>query len=415
MKKLDLKGPVSRVQGAVDGRVTLTTNLLVINARWGSGKGAAAVANGFARVIKESETRDRRAQFQTAEKTLRQRFRKTDPQNPITRAAYEDRIARLDALSELADPVDIVRAAGVPNSPVSPKPLLNAGLGLVLGLTLGILAAFLRDALDRRLRGSHDVQEHLKLPVLGHVGDPSLGRVPAPNGQGGLTEAEVEAFRILRVNLDFTFESTPQVVAITSGLPEEGKSTVAISLASVSAAAGKRTALVECDLRRPSVSGRLGISRAPGLTEYLAGQAELTEIRQELPFSNAVGGANGSRKDAYPKGVVCVTAGDVRSHAGDMLGSERFKYVLDRMREEFDLVVLDTAPLLSVVDTRELLPLVDGVLLCVRASRTTREEADATKEALSKLPPRETGLVITGLRPTDEAYYGYYSYEADHG
>lgn len=417
-RALDFNVSVSRLREVVSAEVATPTNLLYITVRWGDARQASQIANEVARAIRQTETRKRRAQIKAAAGSLRRRFRRLDPQNPITRSAFQDRISQLQALAGFSRPIEIVRPATVPGAPVSPRPVRNGLLGLLLGLTLGILAAFVRDALDRRLKQPQDVQHHLDLPVLGHVGESSLGKVPTANGDGGLSETEVEAFRILRVNLDFTFRSPPGLIAVTSGLPEEGKSTVAISLASVSAAAGRRTALLECDLRRPSISTRLGVARGPGLTDYLAGLAEMAEVRQELRFSNVsvpVGGPNGNQAagPVEPESVVCVTAGDFRSHAGELLGSTRFREMLDQMRQEFDLVVLDTAPLLSVVDTRNLLPLVDGVLVCVRASRTTRDEADATKDALNRLPERTTGVVVTGLRPSDGAYYGYYTYETE--
>jgi len=417
-RELSFGVPVARLREVVSAEVTTPTNLLAVTVRWGDARQAAEMANEVARAVRRTETRKRRILVRAAAKSLRRRFRRLNPQDPLTRAAFQERISRLEALAGFSRPIEIVRPATVPGAAVSPRPVRNALLGLLLGLTIGIAAAFVRDALDRRIKGAKEIQEHLAMPVLAHVGDTSLGRVPATNGNGGLSEAEVEAFRILRVNVDFTFKFPPRVIAVTSGLPEEGKSTVAIALSSVSAAAGRRTALVECDLRRPSVSARLGIARGPGLSDYLAGRAEMAEVRQELRFANAnvpSGPMNGGRAGGVDEqqSVVCITAGDTRSQSGDLLGSKRFKQLLDQMRTEFDLVVLDTSPLLSVVDTRSLLPLVDGVLLCVRASRTTREEADATQDALGKLPERATGLVITGLRQSDQDYYGYYSYTTE--
>jgi len=105
-----------------------------------------------------------------------------------------------------------------------------------------------------------------------------------------------------------------------------------------------------------------------------------------------------------------VTAGAAVGQLGAALASERFRKLLTQAKERYELIVLDTPPLLAVADTRELLPQVDAVLLCVRASRTTRDEAQAARQALAALPNRPTGLVVTGVRSGDEQYYGYYSY-----
>jgi capsular exopolysaccharide synthesis family protein len=326
----------------------------------------------------------------------------------------KDQISTIESQDQLARPIEIVRFAGIPGSPVAPRPLLNTLLGLIVGLTLGILAAFVRDALDRRVRRSTEIQEQLGLPLLGHLSESALGSIPGSDGGRRLSEPDLEAVRILRVNLDFVFDPRPRSVVVTSGLPEEGKSTVAVSLASVSATAGRRTLLVECDLRRPSIARRLGILPEPGLTQFLAGGVGLDEIIQEISLGPALA-LNGASLNMQSSGapatsLSCVTAGPLPQHPAEMLGSPRFKAFLDEACARFDFVVLDSAPLLSVVDTRELMPYVDGILLCVRAARTTDDEAKAAKQALEHLPDRPTGLVVTGVRKGDEADYGYYSY-----
>jgi succinoglycan biosynthesis transport protein ExoP len=176
--------------------------------------------------------------------------------------------------------------------------------------------------------------------------------------------------------------------------------------------AGKRTLLVECDLRRPDLAERFGLAPAPGLTDYLARHADPQEILQMVELAHPVAG-NGSSGSVAEEGagtLVCITAGTPSPHPAELLGSDRFRHFLAQVSEAYDMVVLDTSPLLSVADTRELLPNVDGVVLCIRSSQTTREQALAVKAALEHYPHRPTGLVVTGLRPRDGASYGYYSY-----
>jgi capsular exopolysaccharide synthesis family protein len=220
------------------------------------------------------------------------------------------------------------------------------------------------------------------------------------NGAGLVSEADLEAFRILRKNVDFLGRDEElKVIAVTSPLPEEGKSTVASWYAYASALVGKRTILVECDFRRPVSASRLGFDPEPGLSEYLAGEAEPQDVLRTID----VQGRGAEKLPVIPSGSTVL-------QPTEMLASKRFGEFLDQLRKVYDLVVIDCAPLLPVGDTLEVLPQVDGVLLCVRLQQTTLDQAAAAKQVMEHLPEKPTGLVITGLtRGSDDDYYGYYS------
>jgi capsular exopolysaccharide synthesis family protein len=194
-----------------------------------------------------------------------------------------------------------------------------------------------------------------------------------------------------------------KTVLVTSALPQEGKSTVATSLASAYVLAGKRTLLVECDLRRPTMAKRLSCEQSPGLSDYLIGQATPTEVVQKVPLVEPQNGT------AAPT-LVAITAGSPTPRPAELLASKRFGAFLDQVREAYDVVVIDSTPLLSVGDSLQLVPRVDGVVLCVRAEQTTREQARAARQALEHFPDRPTGVVVTGVKPGHELDYGYYSY-----
>lgn len=389
------------------------TNFVVVRATWTEPAFAARLANTVARQAVDDTAQRQRARFQVLIGSLRKRLQGLDPDDPadtFTRSTVQERIARLQSLSAFSRPAEVARSAAVPQAPVSPRPVRNTLLGLLLGLALGLLAAFGRDSLDRRLRGSREIQEHLGLPLLGVVSHEAMGGVMV-NGNGHLSDQELESFRILRTNLDFLDVDRPlRLVVVTSALPEEGKSTVAASLACAQAAAGKTTLLVECDLRRPSLSQRLGLERSPGLAEYLAGTANPQDIIQTIdhPFLSSPNGQDESALEG--RKLVCITAGAATPRPAEMLGSERFRTFLAQIREAYEIVVLDSCPLLSVVDTLELVPHTDGVLICVRAGHTTRDQARAAKAALDHFPERPTGIVVTDLRPGEDEDYGFYSY-----
>jgi Mrp family chromosome partitioning ATPase len=255
----------------------------------------------------------------------------------------------------------------------------------------------------------------------------ALGKSPRLKGVQSAAPIDWELFRILRRNLDFLDpERALRTVAVTSSLPEEGKSTVASFLASASAAAGKPTLLIECDLRRPVLAKRLGIKSAPGLSDYLEGRAQLSDAIQQIGFgdpmsrngfnhSNGVAPAHaetqaGNRAHGLMHELHCITAGTPTRHPAEMIRSEAMSNLLVEVSTTYELVVLDTPPMLSVVDALELLPQVEAAVICVRVLSTTRQQAGAGRAALKRLPEQPAGLVITGTTRTNDAEYGYYGY-----
>jgi capsular exopolysaccharide synthesis family protein len=329
--------------------------------------------------------------------------------NVITKAEYL-RLARIQSDPTLrkqarnVDAVEIVQLAPVPTSAVSPKPGRDAFLGACLGFILGLGIAFLRQALDRRVSSVDDVRRALNLPLLGYVRGDTLGRVGMfANGLALESGQDLDAFRIVRTNVGFLGGEEPlTTLAVTSALPEEGKSTVAAGLAYANALAGRRTLLVECDLRRPMAAERLGLDSGPGLSDHLAGKAKPSDVLRSVEV-----------KGQSAENLAVIPAGTEVVQPAELIASPRFAEFIAETSEAYDSVVLDCAPLLPVGDTLELLPRVDGVILCVRLGQTTHDQARAAKDALGHLPARPTGLVITGLgRGGEDDYAGYYSTRA---
>jgi succinoglycan biosynthesis transport protein ExoP len=421
-RRLRTRLTTDQLKDRVTTNVEARTQFVVVQTRARNPRFAARLANAFADQIRLVTVREERARFARAGRSLRSQFDKAKRRGKpgrFTRELYAERISRVDALQQFSRPVELSRIAQVPKHPVSPRPARDTILGGILGLALGIVAAFVSDLLDRRLKGSHEVQKELGLPLLGYVSNKAMGNtLLTTNGDRAETETELEAFRIMRANLDFLDVDKPlRSLLVTSGLPEEGKTTVALALAGVYASSGRRTVVVEADLRKPVFARRLPIERAPGLTDHLAGKASLEQITQGVavlsgaPTTVATQPAGSEpQRQGSRQTLSCISAGTEMPYSQELLGSDRFKGFLERLRSSYDVVIFDAAPLLPVVDTLELVPQVDAVLLCVRASRTTREQAKAAKEALDHFPPRPTGVVTTGLRRSDAEYYGYYSY-----
>ncbi|MGI8557696.1 MAG: AAA family ATPase [Solirubrobacteraceae bacterium] len=415
--KANIRSPLS--VDALTHNVTATvqpnSNLVSIQAQAHTASAAEELANAVAREGTATANRDARGTFVAEEQALRSR--KPSTKDPAALAIFNEQDGRLKALSAIASPAQVAALAVRPTSPTSPKPVRNAILGALLGLLLGLLAVFARDSFDRRIRSVGEAEAILELPLLGHIRKETMGLNPNPQGEHSVSNADWELFRILRRNLDFLEEGAPpKTVAVTSAIPEEGKTTVASFLAFTSAAAGKRTLLIECDLRRPVLAARLGLASEPGVTDYVAGTAEPGSILRTIPFGDAASDTKAGpdvdieSTQQFSHHLVCITAGSRTAHPVEVLRSERFRSMLTEIESAYDLVVLDTPPLLSVVDVLELLPLVESVVLCVRALSTSRAQALAGKAAIERLPRRPIGLVVTGTRRRDETEYGYYGY-----
>lgn len=414
----------SQLEAEISTSVDANSNLVHIQATAPTASGAQALANAFADATTRVANAAQRQIYAAAAGSLRKH--RPPKSNVTSTLVYQDNLGRLQALATIASPAQIVTSAAQPSSPSSPRPLTNAFLAGVLGLLLGLLIVYTRDSLDRRLRSGSDVAEQFDYELVGHVRDEALGHSPKAAGSGNAVEAaDWEQFRILRRNLDFLGQGDPpRMLAVTSAMPDEGKTTVALFAAFATAATGRRVLLIECDLRRPVLAKRLGINATPGITDFVLGDAQPGEIVQVVGFDDRPSGNGAGRRSAageqrsdlaagpaFRHEVVCIVAGTHTEHPVEVLESKAFRAMLDQVRQAYDVVILDTPPLLPVVDALEVIPKADAVIVCGRATRLTREQARAGKAALDRLPHRPTGLVITGIRRSDEEYSGgYYAY-----
>lgn len=415
--KAELRSPLTTTQLTEKVSVGIDPNSLLvkIKAQTRHGRDAAAIANSFAKQDAALTTRETRAQFADAATKLNRRLKALkSAKDDTTRAIYISRLSNLQSLSAVAEPVSVSDVAEVPGSPASPKPVRNTLVALVFGLLLGIALAYARAAFDHRLRQAADVSEHLPYPVIGRVRPQALGHAggradEGKHKRGALTDVDEESFRILRHNVRYlSIDEDLDTILVTSAMAQEGKSTVSSCLAMAYAAAGKRTLLVECDLRRPVMAQRFGLPEGPGLTDYLMGNASPQEVIRVVPsVPSAAGSADGN--SIAPEPLVCITAGASPPRPADLLGSERFRAFIAQVSDAYDTVLIDTAPLMTVADTLEIVPSVSAVLLCVRLHQSTRDQALAAREALERLPERPTGVILTDVRETEEGYYSYYA------
>lgn len=286
--------------------------------------------------------------------------------------------------------------ADQPSSPVSPKPVLNIALGVLLGLLVGAALAVVRDVLDNRIKDAEALAKVAAAPLMGVVvEDPKTDRHPVAT-RAGNHNIRAENFRQLRANLQFAnVDKHPRVIAVTSPIPGEGKTLVAINLASTLAEAGFSVCLVDADLRRPTIAKLLGLLSPVGLTSVLINQLELGEVLQHAGSS-----------------LFVLTSGPTPPNPSEVLASSYVREVIRSLLDKVDYVVLDTAPLLPVADGSEVAALADGTLLVARHGVTTDTSVKRAAQALARVDATLVGVVLNRLpikRNRDEYGYTYYS------
>jgi capsular exopolysaccharide synthesis family protein len=373
-----------QLRSDVSATAEIGVNVVDVAAEAGSADQAARVANAVANAA-DRVTHDEAARNFT--------LAAENAPNPAQARSFR-------AQAATARPMRIASVGQPPASATSPKPARDIVFAGLLGLVLGCGLALLRDAFDRKVSSAHAVQASLGIPLLGYVGKDLLGMSQFPVNGAGVSDEDLESFRILRTNTEFLGDGHAlTAVAVTSALPEEGKSTVASWYAYINALAGRRTILIEADLRRPVLAARLEVDESPGLSDFLLGHADPGEVLRSIPIEGPT---------AEPLAVI--PAGPAPAQASELVSSPKFGEFLGEVAEAYDLVVLDCPPLLPVGDTLSIVPKVDGVMLCVRVGQTTEDQAVAAKNALRRLPTKPSGLVVTGVKPGGpDDYVGYYT------
>jgi capsular exopolysaccharide synthesis family protein len=308
--------------------------------------------------------------------------------------------AMVDLVRQLETPADassapikatIVDAASEPRGAVSPQPVRNVGLGLVLGLLLGLLGAAARDFLDSSIKEAGDLAHASEAPVLATIAFDSAARKSPLITALDSHAPRVEAFRVLRTNLQFIDVDTPdKVFVVTSPLPGEGKTTTAVNLAITMAQSGRRTVLVECDLRRPRAGAALEMDSSIGVTTILLGKVTLDDAIQKHDASD----------------LHVVGSGAIPPNPAELIQSNAMADFIAELRERYDMVVLDAPPLLPVTDAALLAAHSDGALMVVRYNKTTRDQFAQAIDRLKQVDAAAVGVLLN-MVPTRRRHGGY--------
>lgn len=326
------------------------------------------------------------------------RLRELERQAETSRQLYEAFLQRYKETreqQEIVEPdVRIVAKATPPSSPSSPGPRLFAAAGFGVFFVIGAFVAILRDRMDRGLRSAKEVEAVLGLPTLARVPALKLKRGQPPHRYliDKPLSAYAEAIRSVYTALKLgSADRPPKIVLVTSSLPDEGKTTLAVGLATFAARSRKRVLLIDLDLRHPSVHRTLGWQVSAGLVEYLAGERTLEEvICHDLDT-----------------GVHFLPVKAQTTNPTDLLESAALRETLDRLAADFDLVVVDTAPLASVTDGKLAALLADKVVFAIRWGETDEAAAVDSVQALREIGIEPAGAVFTMVDVRKHSQYGY--------
>lgn len=349
-----------------------------------------AELDGIDRRLSQAPTSER----SSLEATLRPRFNNLVEQQSVL-AQRQDEL-QVEAALNTGD-ATLLRRASVPSGPSKPKPVRNALAGALVGILLGVGVAFLREQLDDSVTSRDDLRRALpSLPVLGTI--PAVERWK-PDGRGAVLSPSdaasgpaAEAFRALRTSVRFLGVERPlRTIQLTSPTAGDGKTTIAVNLAAVLAASGERVVLVDADLRRPSVHRLFGLQSGIGFTSVFLEEASLDETLSRAPGF-----------DFY-----VLAAGAIPPNPSELLSSKRTAELLFELQERFDVVLVDSPPVLPVTDATVLSAWVEATLLVARAGVTTSTQLRQSVDLLRQVDAPVKGSILNQVQV--EMTYGYRS------
>ncbi len=315
-------------------------------------------------------------------------------------------------------PVDEAR---VPTAPAEPNVPRNLSFALALGLTTGVGLAFLLEGIDNTVRTPEQAQAISALPSLGMIPLGSKNGIETSAKRLSVASSSVvsskeavelvsqsrphsqmaESYRALRTSLLLTsLGAPPKVILITSALPQEGKTTTSINTAIVLAQKGTRVLLIDADLRRPSIHKTLGMGPRTGLSNVLTGSATLQQATVRSTLLPA---------------LFVLPAGTPPPNPAELLASTNMKDVLEELRAQYDHIVVDTPPTLSVTDAVVVSPRADAVVLVIRSGQTTKQALRRARDILMQVNARVSGVLLNAVDLSSPDYYYYYEYQGKYG
>ncbi|MFH1314579.1 MAG: polysaccharide biosynthesis tyrosine autokinase [Candidatus Eisenbacteria bacterium] len=314
---------------------------------------------------------------------------------------YEEaKIAEAGKISNIR----VVDRARVPRSPIQPQKKRNMAFGAIIGLALGLGAAFMLDYTDNSVRTPKDIDRSGSMTILGTVPMIKVKASKKDRASGIvahlLTEQPTrsslgEAFRSIRTNLQFASPDKPiHTLLVTSAIPGEGKSTVTSNLGIAMAQMGIRTLLVDTDLRKPVLRKVFKLEQETGFTDFMADHISLEEALCQTDVEN----------------LTVLPAGSLPPNPSELIGSKKMESVIERLKNDYQLVIFDSPPAIGVTDAAILGSKLDGAVLVVRTGKTDRAALLRAKEILERVHTNVLGVVLHMVTPVHGRYGYYYGY-----
>ncbi|MFW2403881.1 MAG: GumC family protein [Gammaproteobacteria bacterium] len=288
----------------------------------------------------------------------------------------------------------VISTADIPLEPSFPRPAIVLSLVLIGATILGLIAILILELLDDGFRSGDEVERATGIPSIGFI-----PLVPDTGSHDNLLSyiagkpatAFGESIRTLNWSLSIAFPSPPKSVLITSSVPGEGKTTIAACLATSQSVAGRKVILIDADTRQPVCHELVGFKREPGLTDYLIGEATLDEILVERDWS----------------GLTLLPAGMPNPNAPNLFESQKMRDLIAELEDRFDLVVIDSPPVMAAADARILCRMTDATVAIVRWEETRRTIACNTLAQLQSADAKLAGVLISMVDTRKHAKYGY--------
>ena len=339
------------------------------------------------------------SQFPTEERQARSLYRQQGIQNEIYTFLLEKREENALILAATSPKGKIVDEAYAKSEPIEPKPAFVFFIALVAALLLPIIALALRNLFKTRFTSQDELESLTGIPVIGHLQHNRHDRPLVVEEGSNSTSAEL--FRYVRNNVQFMLpNSDDKVILVTSCVSGEGKSFVSLNLAATFALLGKRVALVGMDIRSPQLAQMLQLKEAPGVTGYLSQpEQQLADVMQHVSQIN---------------GLDVAVGGAIPPNPSELLMNNRMEQLMSDLKERYDVIVLDSAPIAMVSDTFSLARFAHMTLAVTRAGYSRRSMLKYLNRVVSEGRLPNVGLVLNDTKPNQDAGYGYgYGSHAD--